>query len=106
LHHNVENISAGVDSAAVIVESLPPRKKKKNKNKRSISLEEVNRITEDSIKQLNEQRMFNVQRKEKAEEESENKRVPLDQRFRNQLHKMAYGDSRETNQLKEKDLVH
>jgi len=31
IHHNVENIAAGVDSAAVIVEALPPRKKKPKK---------------------------------------------------------------------------
>jgi alpha-tubulin suppressor-like RCC1 family protein len=69
LHHNVENIVCGVDSAAVIVESLPPRKKKKQKSKRSMSVNDVNRITEQSIKKQNEEAMFNNQRKEKAEEE-------------------------------------
>lgn len=31
LHHNVQNMACGVDSAAVIVETLPPRKKNKKK---------------------------------------------------------------------------
>lgn len=39
LYHNVENVIAGVDSSAVIVEALPPRKKKEKKNpKRTLTL--------------------------------------------------------------------
>ena len=42
LHHNVENIVAGVDSCGVIVEALPPRKKNVNrKRKRSMSVAEM-----------------------------------------------------------------
>jgi len=42
LNHNVENIICGVDSAAVIVEALPPRKKNPDrKRKRSMSLSDA-----------------------------------------------------------------
>ena len=40
LNHDVVNIVAGVDSSAVIVETQPPRKKRK-KNKRIITLAEL-----------------------------------------------------------------
>lgn len=46
-HHNVENIVCGINSCGVIVEALPPRKKnRKAKNKRSISLEQVERLSD------------------------------------------------------------
>lgn len=100
IHHNVENVACGVDSAAVIVESLPPRKKNPDrKKKRTMSLEEVHSISDEAIKKQNENRMFNQQREEKAKEEEAQKRVPLDQRFRTQLHKKLYGET--TNDLKE-----
>jgi hypothetical protein len=48
IHHNVENIAAGVDSAAVVVESLPPRKKNENrKRKRTMSLAEMQAISDE-----------------------------------------------------------
>lgn len=100
IHHNVENIAAGVDSAAVIVESLPPRKKNPDrKKKRSMSMAEINAINDEQIKAQNEAKMFNKQREEKAQEEEAQKRVPLDQRFRNKIHSKLYGNS--VNDLKE-----
>ncbi len=49
LHHNVENIVCGVDSAAVIVEDLPPRKKNPDrKRKRQLSLEEVRALSDET----------------------------------------------------------
>lgn len=70
INHNVENIACGVDSAGVIVESLPPRKKNPNrKRKRTMTLEEAHAITDDKIKADNEAKMFNQQRTEKAKEE-------------------------------------
>jgi hypothetical protein len=61
LHHNVENIVCGVDSAAVIVESLPPRKKNPNrKRKRSMTLVEARTISEDTIKAENEAKLKRV----------------------------------------------
>ena len=60
IHHNVENIAAGVDSAAVVVEALPPRKKNENrKRKRTMSLAEMHAISDEQIKSQNENRMFN-----------------------------------------------
>lgn len=100
LHHNVENIHAGVDSAAVIVESLPQRKKNPDrKRKRSLSLADAQRISDDQIKADNENRMFNQQRQEKAVEEEQQRRVPLSERFRTQMSNLAYGDT--TNTLKQ-----
>ena len=94
IHHNVENIAAGVDSAAVIVEALPPRKKNPDrKKKRALSLEEINAISDARIKAQNESKMFENQRREKKEEEEAKERVPLDQRFRNKLHSKLYGES-------------
>lgn len=85
IHHNVENIAAGVDSAAVIVEALPPRKKKQRKQKRSMTMQEAMRINDDQIKADNEQRMWNQQRKEKAAEEDMKKRRPLSERFKSKV---------------------
>lgn len=64
-----------------------------------MSIDDVNRLTEQTIKKQNEEAMFNNQRKEKADEEDDKKRLPLDQRFRKGLHKMAYGE--QTNLLHE-----
>lgn len=82
LHHNVENIVCGVDSAAVIVEDLPPRKKNPDrKRKRSLSIEEVKALSDEAtIKAQNEAKMMSNNKKEA--EESKPKRVPLDERFR------------------------
>ena len=45
----MENVVCGIDSTAVIVEDLPPRKKNPNrKSKRSLSLEEVRALSDES----------------------------------------------------------
>ena len=43
-----------------------------------MSIDEVNALTEQSIKKQNEEAMFGNQRKEKQEEEAETSRMPLD----------------------------
>ncbi len=45
LNHNVLNVVCGLDSSAVIVQSLPDRKKKK-KNKRMVTLQELQSMSE------------------------------------------------------------
>ena len=39
MRHNVENIIAGIDSSAVIVEDTGKVKKKRNKNKRKLTMD-------------------------------------------------------------------
>ena len=50
LFHDVINVVADVDSSAVIVESQPPRTKKKKKNKRVLTLADLQSMSEDRIK--------------------------------------------------------
>lgn len=57
--HNVLNICAGIDSSAVIVESLPQAKKKKKRQKRMITLAELREYSEDRIRAENEARAAN-----------------------------------------------
>jgi len=57
LNHNVENVIAGIDSCAVIVEDLGKSKKKnKKRQKKEITLAQI-AATEAQIKQENEKRM-------------------------------------------------
>lgn len=48
LNHNVINVACGIDSSAVIVQSLPDRPKKK-KNKRMVTLQELRQSSEMQI---------------------------------------------------------
>ena len=83
-NHNVISLVCGYDSSAVIVETLPERKKSKNKKKRVMTLAELNAISDAQIEMENKARV----EKAKAEEQ---KRVPMDMRFRNKLADMIYG---------------
>ena len=83
-NHNVISLVCGYDSSAVIVETLPERKKNKNKKKRVMTLAELNAISDAQIEMENKARV----EKAKAEEQ---KRVPMDMRFRNKLADMIYG---------------
>lgn len=67
MHHNVENLVCGLNSAAVIVEAKPPRKKNPNRKvKRSVSLDQVQRLSDESaIKAENDARVTAVLKKEK-----------------------------------------
>ena len=50
LHHNVENIVCGLDSSAVIVEALPPRKKNPDRKiKRTLTLKEIQLLSDDAV---------------------------------------------------------
>lgn len=83
-NHNVINLVCGYDSSAVIVETLPQRKKSNKKEKRELSLSEVDRMSEAQIEMENKARV----EKAKAEEQ---KRVPMEMRFRNRMSQMLYG---------------
>ena len=52
LNHNVINIACGLDSPAVIVETLPDRPKKK-KNKRVVTMQELASLSEAQIEAEN-----------------------------------------------------
>mmetsp|Transcript_39668 Transcript_39668/g.51983 ORF Transcript_39668/g.51983 Transcript_39668/m.51983 type:complete len:171 (+) Transcript_39668:629-1141(+) len=93
-HHNVISLACGYDSSAVIVETLPDRKKSSKKKKREMTLAELNRITEAQIEAENQAKVA------KAKEE-EQKRVPMDMRFRSKLSSMFYsGSSDDTEEQK------
>jgi hypothetical protein len=69
MYHNVFNIACGVDSAAAIVESLPPRKKNPNrKKKRVITMQEARENSDEAIKAKNMERM---EQAKKADQESQ-----------------------------------
>lgn len=70
MYHNVFNIACGVDSAAAIVESLPPRKKNPNrKKKRVISMQEARENSDEAIKAQNMERMEQAKRADKESQE-------------------------------------
>lgn len=74
LNHNVVNLACGLDSAAVVVQTLPDRPKKK-KNKRVLTLQQIQSMSEAQIKAENEARL-NANKKKEAEEEE--LRKPMD----------------------------
>ena len=53
LNHNVINIACGLDSSAVIVQSLPD-KPKRTKNKRVVTMQELSNMSEAQIAAENE----------------------------------------------------
>ena len=78
------NIACGLDSSAVIVQSLPD-KPKRAKKKRIVTMQELSNMSETQIAAENEA-LLNANK-----EEQENKRVAMDMRFRNKLSQMIYG---------------
>ena len=88
----------GLNSSAVIVESLPAKKKKKKSQKRVLTIEEIQSMSMDRIKMENEARMAKAKAKDKSDREKEReeieklqRRIPLQDRFRKKWHEMTFG---------------
>jgi len=88
--HNVENVIAGLDSTAVIVEDTGRvKKKKENSNKRTLKLNQVAQSEEE----LQEKAKLMIQKEE--EEKDSRGRTPLGERLRENFHKRFYGESKD-----------
>ena len=95
LHHNVIGLAAGLDSSAVIVQSLPDRVKKNKYPKRVMSLQELQEKSAKAIEDENMAKLDIHKKHDKKLKEESGTRVPMDMRFRNKLSSFIYGTSEE-----------
>lgn len=82
--HNVENVIAGIDSSAVIVEDSGKLRKKRDKNKRKLTKDQVIK-SEEELQKRAEAMMV-------KDSSSQQLPVSISQSVRNEIHRMLYGE--------------